>query len=372
LPDPGFSGTFSTVRFVDAGPEDAKRLLTHWLSWPVLLLVPPAAVFSALLVWAYPLASALSVVPAALVLAVLLRLERTEPQRWLVHLHALAWGAAVAGIVAGIVNTLVTGLYGDAAAAAVSAPLVEELMKGLGVWWAYRMRLLRSPLDAVVHAGIVGCGFALVENQTYFAEAADSGTLLGEFVSRGLALAFMHPFLTGWTGFAVGLALRFRRRGTLVVGGMAVAASLHALWNVTALDAVSVDPGALQTFTPLFFVTGLVLAVLLIVVHVVRGQRLYRTVLPEVYARYGLDPYDCAVFASWEAARRSRKAAAGYRPEFERLNSAVLRILEQHRHRDRPVDEALRSEFLAARESFRAARSRKQPVQATRLDAPLL
>jgi RsiW-degrading membrane proteinase PrsW (M82 family) len=355
---------------VDGRPEDAKKLLTYWLSWPVLLLAPPAAVFSAILVWAYPLASALTIIPAALVLAVLLRLERTEPQRWLVHLHALAWGAAVAGIVAGVVNTLVTGFYGDAAAAAISAPLVEELMKGLGVWWAYRMRLLRSPLDAVVHAGIIGCGFALVENQSYFAEATDSGNLLVEFISRGLALAFIHPFLTGWTGLAVGLALRFRRGGALAVWGMAVAASLHALWNVTALDAVSADPGALQTFTPLFFVAGLVLAFLLLVIHVVRGQRLYRTVLPTVYARYELDPHDCFVFSDWESARRARKGAGGYRGEFERLNSAVLRILEHHRRPGRPVDEGLRSEFLAARDAYRATRPPRPLTPTAPLNLP--
>lgn len=342
---------------MDPRPGDAKRLLTYWLSWPVLILVPPAVVFSAVLVWAYPLASALAVIPAALVLAVLLRLERTEPQRWTIHLHALAWGAAVAGVVAGVVNTLVTGFCGDAAASAISAPLVEELVKGLGVWWAYRMRLLRSPLDAVVHAGIIGCGFALVENQTYFADSADSGNLLVEFISRGVALAFMHPFLTGWTGLAVGLALRARRGGVLVVWGMTVAAALHALWNVTALDAVSADPGALQTFTPLFFVTCLVLAFAFLVVHVVRGQRLYRTVLPEVYARYGLDPRDCAMFADWEAARRVRRDAGARRAELERLNSAVLRILEHHRRPGRPTDEGLRSEFLAARNAYRTTPS---------------
>ncbi len=116
-------------------------------------------------------------------------------------------GATVSVIVAGTINSIVAVAVSEAAAAVVSAPVVEELMKGLGIYMALRRREIDGVSDGLVYAGWVGLGFAAVENVQYFLVASDDGTLAATFVVRGLLTPFAHPLFTAWIGLAIGLAV---------------------------------------------------------------------------------------------------------------------------------------------------------------------
>jgi RsiW-degrading membrane proteinase PrsW (M82 family) len=299
----------------------------------------------------------LAVLPALLVVTTFTWLGRVEPEPWPARVHALLWGAAVAGLFSGLVNTTVALFWGEDVAAVFSAPLVEEVTKGLGVWWVLQHGLLRTPLAGVVYAGFIGAGFALTENQAYFLEAAQSGNLVTEFVSRGLATSFMHPFLTMWTGLAIGWVARHRKgRAVCALVGLLIAVLLHGLWNFTAVDASAGGSGALQVLTPLLFLALFSLTVLVLLMVTVRSHSLYRRALPGTVFLYGLDPLECAMFDSWSSVKRARHRSGSRRREFERLHSAVRRLFEHH-HPGRSVDQDLYRELLEARYQYHRPRT---------------
>ena len=109
------------------------------------------------------------------------------------------------------------------------APVTEEATKGLFLllllWW--RRAELDGVLDGIVYAGMVGIGFAFIENILYLA-AAYNGTdgigpggtsaLTATFVVRCLFSPFAHPFFTAFTGIGVGIAVGTRTPARAVAG----------------------------------------------------------------------------------------------------------------------------------------------------------
>jgi RsiW-degrading membrane proteinase PrsW (M82 family) len=167
---------------------------------------------------------------------VFLVLDRVEPEPRIAKNYAFLYGALVATSIALIVNGVVGGLLGDSAAAVLSAPLVEEGMKLLGILWAYRRKLIDGPLDGVVYAAIIALGFASVENILYFSAAASDNTLSVTFILRGVLSPFAHPLFTIWTGAFLGKALLLGRRiSNFVAMGLALSICLHLVWNLTAV-----------------------------------------------------------------------------------------------------------------------------------------
>ena len=118
------------------GTTARKPRLPGWLSVPVVL----AAVPMILAVVAYaldsPIAVLLGFVPLAIVVPSLWWLDRVEPEPHSSLIHSLLWGATVAVLISSIVNGIAAVVGGTDLAALVSAPLVEEATKGLGIYWA--------------------------------------------------------------------------------------------------------------------------------------------------------------------------------------------------------------------------------------------
>jgi hypothetical protein len=109
-----------------------RSRLPRWLSVPVLaagVIVVPLTVLAFVFV---PVVLALTALPLALVYATFVWLDRIEPEPWTARLHATLWGATVAALGAGVVNTLAAVIGGDALALVVSAPVVEETLKAAG------------------------------------------------------------------------------------------------------------------------------------------------------------------------------------------------------------------------------------------------
>ena len=92
--------------------------------------------------------------------------------------------------------------------------------------------------DGVIYAGMVGLGFAMIENVGYYINALvtperGGAALLGyTFVLRGLVSPLLHPIFTSMTGLGVAYSAR-RRNGApgAIALGLAAAMVLHGTWN---------------------------------------------------------------------------------------------------------------------------------------------
>lgn len=184
------------------------------------------------------LALALALAPVPLLFALGLWLDRFEPEPVWLLMRLFLWGATMSIIVSGIFNSATFLVAGEAAALLISAPIVEEAMKGLALLWVWRRRRehYSGVLDGIVYSLFVGLGFAVVENVQYYAlswEELGAEGLAGVVFIRGVLTPFLHPFFTMFTGIALALALRHRglTRLLLPLMGYATAVFLHALWN---------------------------------------------------------------------------------------------------------------------------------------------
>ncbi|MEP7358907.1 MAG: PrsW family intramembrane metalloprotease [Anaerolineales bacterium] len=190
------------------------------------------------------------IIPMALLAVLLTLFDRYEREPPLLLLGAFLWGAIVAAGAAFILNTifgvslfLVLGSedLANVGAAVLSAPFVEETVKGLAVLavFLYFRGEFDSVLDGVIYGSLVGFGFAAAENINYifngFLENGTSGLFTLVFV-RVLLIPFLHATLTSFTG--IGLAVGRLNRGALryaaPVLGWVTAIGLHTFHNLLA------------------------------------------------------------------------------------------------------------------------------------------
>lgn len=194
------------------------------------------------------LASLLAYIPLAGVVVALMWLDRWEPEPRGMLFFAAAWGAFVSVMLTLVIGTLIAGALRGVAlpdwfGSVVQAPVVEEVLKCLGILFVLAMarRAFDGALDGIVYGGLIGAGFAFVENVKYFVEAlavGGIGELSAVFFLRAVLSPFAHIMFTAVCGFAVGLAVR-RARGVTApwFAGLAVAIALHAFWNGSAYVA---------------------------------------------------------------------------------------------------------------------------------------
>ena len=238
-----------------------------WGLWIVMSLVGVSNAIVAFLA---------ALLPLLVVLAVVMWLDRWEPEPKLMLLFALLWGAGVSVVLSFYGNTwvaetayVITGdpFVADVVSSVVSAPIVEETTKGLGVLVIFLVRRSHfdGVVDGIVYAAVVAAGFAFTENILYFGA---SGSALGStFIMRGVLSPFAHVLFTACTGIALGLASRSRSRNAawwMFPVGLLAAVLLHALWNGAATLAGFGGPDSFFTFyiavqVPLF-VAAIILA----------------------------------------------------------------------------------------------------------------
>jgi RsiW-degrading membrane proteinase PrsW (M82 family) len=168
-------------------------------------------------------------------------LDRYEPEPASYRLAALGWGAVAAVMLSFLAEQFLFGLPGtnEFVAAAVGAPLVEELAKGLFLVAiiVFRRSQIGGLLDGIIYGALVGIGFAFVEDILYYLQSLQAGQLGVTFFLRGIMGPFAHPLFTAATGIGIGIGVSSRRPVVRVLApilGFLAGVLLHAIWNGSA------------------------------------------------------------------------------------------------------------------------------------------
>jgi RsiW-degrading membrane proteinase PrsW (M82 family) len=278
-----------------------SRGVRRWRRGAVTAAVALVAILALQLIGVPTLVLAFAILPVFVYVPLALWLDRYEPEPWWLLAGTFLWGASAAVLVAGIVNSTGSQLIsaelgaaaGDAYGASVSAPFIEETMKGLALLavFLWRRHELNGFLDAIVYASMVGLGFAMTENVQYYGKALEAGTgALGQnFFLRGVLLPFLHPLFTSMTGIGLVLALRAKDRRTRILAialGLGAAMLLHSAWNTNPV-----------VFGPLLALPAFVLMLILIRRSLRHEAAVIRRYLPDGTA----SPEDIEGLASMRA-----------------------------------------------------------------------
>jgi len=189
----------------------------------------------------------LAFLPAPFYASLFVWLDRYDPEPTWALVAAFAWGALFSIFISFILNSLfgsfAESFVGEPAgltlSAVISAPLVEEGSKGLGLILilVFLRREFDGILDGIVYAGIIALGFATIENVLYygktFAVSRGSGLLAILFL-RGVISPFAHSLFTSMTGIGCGISRETHDktlRWIAPVIGYFGAVLLHGLWN---------------------------------------------------------------------------------------------------------------------------------------------
>ncbi|HVM13249.1 MAG TPA: PrsW family glutamic-type intramembrane protease [Egibacteraceae bacterium] len=179
-----------------------------------------------------------------------------EPKRLIAKLFLI--GALPVGILAGLINVAVVGLFGVVVTAVLVAPIGEETLKYLGARrGAGRHPAFDEPVDGMVYGASVGLGFAAAESVDYLTVAYAGGELWGEPVGcaglacfavvavlRGLGSALLHALCSAIAGYFLARRILEAAPAGAAVGGVSLAALFHGLWNGTGLLLGFVTLGA--------------------------------------------------------------------------------------------------------------------------------
>ena len=273
---------------------------------------------------------------------------------------ALVWGAVAATTLSAFANegwSLVVSRVGgpEFAArwtAALTAPLVEETLKGLGVVLIYLIAHdeIDDAMDGFVYGAVCGLGFAVVEDIFYFMSVFGGhprGVLHGFFVRVVAGGLYSHVLYTGLVGMGIGYVVSRRnptplaRRLEICAGLSAVAVLGHFLWNSPLLDLFPPEPWTAGDWPAVFLATAIkglpLLAFVAIAVRLARGRerRWIANALSAELTQGGITAQELDVLEQprvRRAARRAMRRRAGpraasllHRLQREQVNLAMVR-----------------------------------------------
>jgi protease PrsW len=301
---------------------------------------------------------------------------------------ALLWGAVAATSLAGLANhdwgAVVARLLGPDVAsrwtAALTAPLVEETLKALGVVLIYLIARseINGVVDGFVYGAMVGLGFAVVENVFYFVGqfgGQPAGVVAGFFVRVLASGLYGHVLYTGLTGMGIAWFVtrtdqRLARR-LLVAGGLCLLAVLaHFLWNSPLLNLLptgEVTPVEQLVAIPLAAalkgVPFLVVVILLVTLARRQERRWLQAAAAGELGGPALLPEELEVLERpgrrWRARRalrrRSGRRAAGLLKRLHRQQLSLAMLRTRLSDDDAPDLISQRLRIAQTREALRAA-----------------
>jgi RsiW-degrading membrane proteinase PrsW (M82 family) len=135
------------------------------------------------------------------------------------------------------------------------APIVEESLKALVVFYFLRANRVGFLVDAAIIGFAVGAGFAVVENIYYMTELPDATPIV--WIVRGCGTAIMHGGATAiFAVISKALQERAAKPGArLFVPGLLIAVLLHSIYNHFFFQPVLSTLIVLISLPPLLFAT---------------------------------------------------------------------------------------------------------------------
>lgn len=121
----------------------------------------------------------------------------------------------------------------DLVGGAIIAPVTEEIFKGIAVLaiYVFWRREFDGVFDGIIYGGLVGFGFAAIENVLYFLEP--DATLI---ILRAVIFGLNHAFFTSLTGIGFGIARHSPSPLVRVVApllGLVAAMTAHSIHNAS-------------------------------------------------------------------------------------------------------------------------------------------
>ncbi|HXL61970.1 MAG TPA: PrsW family intramembrane metalloprotease, partial [Mycobacterium sp.] len=304
-------------------------------------------------------------------------LDRWEPEPPRLLVLAFLWGASVAVVLASVIQIFVESVINPGhpenvswVSVVIGAPLTEEAAKGLFLllmMTGRRRNELNSLTDCLVYAGLVGAGFAWLEDILYISSGQTLGTSLVTAALRLIMAPFAHSLFTTMFGIGVYFALQQRKSlakvGCILLGYLG-AVVMHGLWNGSSLLGVEAY-FAVYVFwmVPIF---GLMIA--LGVQSRRREQRVVAAKLPGMVAAGLVTPNE----ATWLGSIPNRKLAIGQatrlggRPAGKGVKNFAAQVVELAFVRDR-IDRG-----LGDQRAFALQQEEVDGVAAARATTPML
>jgi len=309
------------LQFLPAYPPIQKKLRKVGAPLGVLILLGTIAGLILIALTAFnPVGTSIGFVLSSVAMTVVvlayLWLDRWEPEPTRLLVLAFLWGASVAVIIASILQLMTEAAINPGATEGASpvtivlgAPLTEEAAKGLFLlvmMTGRRRNELNSLTDCLVYAGLVGAGFAWLEDILYIGGGETVGDSLVTAAMRLIMAPFAHSLFTTFFGIGVWYALNNRnalaRVGFILLGYLG-AVIMHGLWNGSSL--VGFEAYLLVYFLWMVPIFGLI--IWLGVASRRKEQRITAEKLPGMVAAGLVTPHE----ATWLGSIKSRKAAIG-------------------------------------------------------------
>lgn len=176
-------------------------------------------------------ADGLALLPVVGFLLVLLLMDSFKLVRPIAVVAAIAGGCAAALVAVSLQPAIVALGLGGQLLEGLTAPIVEEFLKGLLVVGLVMTRRVGFPVDAAIQGFAVGAGFGLVENVVYLSARPDAPLAL--WAIRGLGTAILHGATA--SVFAIVSQRLSMRHGSRAVRaflpGWGIAVVMHAAFN---------------------------------------------------------------------------------------------------------------------------------------------
>jgi RsiW-degrading membrane proteinase PrsW (M82 family) len=274
---------------------------------------------------------AVGVLPMMAYALILWWFDRYEKEPLGLLIAAFLWGAVPAILFSLIVELVldipisqfVEPVTASLIGAAVIAPFVEEVFKGLALLLLllFFRREFDSPLDGIIYGGLVGFGFAAVENVFYFAgEFMESGA--GGMVLLAIFRAFLfglnHALFTGLTGLGLALARTspdWPVKVAAPVVGFSAGLVSHAVHNGSVTLGAELCWPCLIAFASDW--GGVLILFVVIIWSTVREKQWIVDFLADEVALGLIDQADYQVICSYTS-RLAMRAEALFRGEFRR------------------------------------------------------
>lgn len=236
------------------------------------------------------IASALAaIIPMTTYLFLIWRFDRYDREPFKLVLQNYLWGsigAIIFALAGGFIFSSIFSVFVsdktqlEYLGTIVTAPIVEEITKGMFLLVTVTNRKFDNMTDGIVYGGAIGLGFGMTENFLYF---ISFGTTISGWIAlviiRTLFSAVMHCVSTATFGAFLGYA-KFRRnrfKFVLPFVGLLIAMLIHFCWNFM----VSFQTTALLGF--LFLGITIIIFIAIFSASVIGEKKIIFTkLLPEV------------------------------------------------------------------------------------------